>query len=77
MPAGVVSIPGVELVRVGVHEISTGTWEVTRQDLADAVAAALAMLMDNRAGGRLIDVDAAIDLTVLRRVVVVPRARNG
>lgn len=42
MPAGVVSIPGVELVRVGVHEISTGTWEVTRQDLADAVAAARA-----------------------------------
>jgi hypothetical protein len=35
----VVSIPGVELVRVGLHEISTGTWAVSRQDLADAVAA--------------------------------------
>lgn len=38
----VVTIPAVELVRVGVHEISTGTWVVTRADLADAVAAARA-----------------------------------
>ena len=37
--ADVVTIPGVELVRVGVHEISTGTWEVDRAALADAVTA--------------------------------------
>lgn len=42
MPVAVVTIPNVELVRVGVHEISTGTWTVTRADLADAVAAARA-----------------------------------
>lgn len=36
----VVTIPNVELVRVGVHEISTGRWTVERADLADAVAAA-------------------------------------
>jgi hypothetical protein len=35
----VVTIPNVELVRVGVHEISTGTWTVERADLEDAVAA--------------------------------------
>ncbi|WP_193048199.1 hypothetical protein [Mycolicibacterium baixiangningiae] len=35
----VVSIPNVDLVRVGVHEISTGTWRVDAADLADAVAA--------------------------------------
>ncbi|CAM4205674.1 hypothetical protein MYSE111917_16625 [Mycobacterium senriense] len=35
----VVTIPNVELAKIGVHEISTGTWTVTRQDLADAVAA--------------------------------------
>ncbi|BBY76995.1 hypothetical protein MPRF_38940 [Mycolicibacterium parafortuitum] len=35
----VVTIPNVDLVRVGVHEISTGTWRVTPEDLADAVAA--------------------------------------
>lgn len=35
----VVSIPNVDLVRVGTHEISTGTWNVDRADLADAVAA--------------------------------------
>ncbi|ORV65302.1 hypothetical protein AWC03_02845 [Mycobacterium europaeum] len=39
MPVDVVSIPGVELVRVGIHEISTGTWAVSREDLTDAVAA--------------------------------------
>jgi hypothetical protein len=42
MPVDVTTIPNVELVRVGVHEISTGTWTVTRADLADAVAAARA-----------------------------------
>lgn len=42
MPVDVVTIPAVELVRVGVHEISTGTWVVSRRDLADAVAAARA-----------------------------------
>lgn len=40
MPVDVTTIPNVELVRVGVHEISTGMWTVTRADLADAVAAA-------------------------------------
>lgn len=38
----VVTIPNVELVKVGTHEISSGTWEVSRQDLADAVAASKA-----------------------------------
>ena len=42
MAVDVTTIPGVELVRVGVHEISTGTWTVTAADLADAVAAARA-----------------------------------
>jgi hypothetical protein len=37
-----VTIPDVELVRVGVHEISNGTWHVERADLADAVAASRA-----------------------------------
>lgn len=35
----VVSIPNVDLVRVGVHDISTGRWRVTPDDLADAVRA--------------------------------------
>ncbi|WP_244268883.1 hypothetical protein [Mycobacterium parascrofulaceum] len=39
------TIPGVELVRVGVHEISTGTWVVSREDLADAVAASKAGIL--------------------------------
>jgi hypothetical protein len=34
-----VSLPGIELARVGVHEISTGTWVVTAADLRCAVAA--------------------------------------
>ena len=42
MAVDVTTIPNVELVRVGVHEISTGTWTVTAADLADAVAAARA-----------------------------------
>jgi hypothetical protein len=42
MPVDVTTIPNVELVRVGVHEISSGTWAVTRADIADAVAAARA-----------------------------------
>lgn len=42
MPVDVATIPNVELVRIGVHEISTGTWDVSRADLADAVAAARA-----------------------------------
>lgn len=42
MPVAVVTIPAVELVRVGVHEISTGTWVVDRAALADAVDAARA-----------------------------------
>lgn len=33
------TIRDVELVRVGSHDISTGTWSVTRDDLAAAVAA--------------------------------------
>lgn len=33
------TIRNVELVRAGVHEISTGTWTVTPDDLRDAVAA--------------------------------------
>ena len=37
--ADVVTIRAVELVRVGTHEISTGTWIVDRDDLAEAVAA--------------------------------------
>ncbi|AFM16990.1 hypothetical protein Mycch_2207 [Mycolicibacterium chubuense NBB4] len=37
-----VAIPNVELVRVGVHEISTGTWTVERADLTDAVEASRA-----------------------------------
>lgn len=45
MPVDVVTIPNVELVRVGVHEISTGTWEVGRTDLTDAVAAARARVV--------------------------------
>jgi hypothetical protein len=35
----VTTIPNVELVRVGVHDTSSGEWAVGRQDLADAVAA--------------------------------------
>jgi hypothetical protein len=42
VPVDVTTIPNVELVRVGEHEISTGIWNVTRADLADAVAAARA-----------------------------------
>jgi hypothetical protein len=42
VPVDVRTIPGVELVRVGVHEISTGTWVVTAADLRSAVAAARA-----------------------------------
>lgn len=38
----VTTIPNVELCRVGVHEISTGEWTVSHQDLADAVAASKA-----------------------------------
>ena len=33
------TIPGVELIRVGTWEISTGTWTVTAADLVAAVAA--------------------------------------
>ncbi len=47
---------------------------------AEADAAALAMLVEPRAGGRLLDVDAAIiDLTVLRRVTIrkLPVPRRG
>lgn len=33
------TIRGVELVKVGQHDISTGRWNVTRADLAAAVAA--------------------------------------
>ncbi|MCZ0732319.1 hypothetical protein [Mycolicibacterium iranicum] len=36
------TIPNVELARVGTHEASTGTWVVEPSDLADAVAAAAA-----------------------------------
>jgi hypothetical protein len=39
MPIATTTVPNVMLVRVGVHDISTGTWTVTRADLADAVAA--------------------------------------
>jgi hypothetical protein len=35
----VTTLRNIELVKTGLHEISTGTWEVSRQDLADAVAA--------------------------------------
>jgi hypothetical protein len=38
----VVSIPGVELVKVGTWQCSTGEWTVTAADLASAVAAAKA-----------------------------------
>jgi hypothetical protein len=38
----VTTIPNVELVRVGVHDAMTGEWSVSRQDLADAVAASKA-----------------------------------
>lgn len=33
------TVRGVELVKVGRHEVSTGPWTVTRADLASAVAA--------------------------------------
>lgn len=36
------TIRNVELVKVGVHEISTGTWTVTPDDLRSAVEAARA-----------------------------------
>jgi hypothetical protein len=38
----VTTIPNVELVRVGVHDASTGEWAVSRKDIADAVAASQA-----------------------------------
>lgn len=38
----VTTIRDVQLVRVGVHDASSGEWTVTRQDLADAVAASKA-----------------------------------
>jgi hypothetical protein len=41
----VTTIPNIELARVGAHDIMTGEWTVTRQDLADAVAASKAGIM--------------------------------
>lgn len=41
----VTTIPNVELVRVGVHDALLGEWTVSRQDLADAVAASKAGIM--------------------------------
>lgn len=42
MPSALATVTGVELIKVGTHEISTGTWTVITDMLESAVAAAAA-----------------------------------